>query len=115
MSRSPNCPLPDPPCPTVRLLVHVAQEPADAERVAERAAPQGDRRFRHLAQHLGGHDAGAVLRVAVTEVEPGPANLVVTVGEPGSDGWRQDYGVGERANDDQDRSQEEGSGQRGNN
>ncbi|MFE2094867.1 hypothetical protein [Streptomyces sp. NPDC059460] len=36
--------------------VHVSQEPADAEGVAERAAPQFDRLPLHLLQDLGGQN-----------------------------------------------------------
>ena len=56
--------------------VHVAQEPANAEGVAVRAAPQLGRRLLHPVQHVGGQDALTAFRAAITKMEPGPAQLV---------------------------------------
>ncbi len=51
--------------------VQVVQEPADAEAVAERAAPQRDRPLPHATQFRGGQHA-----VAVAELEARPAEQV---------------------------------------
>jgi hypothetical protein len=56
--------------------VDVAQEPADAESVTQRAASQRDGWLFHPMQHLGGQNLRVAFRPAVTEMEPGPAQLV---------------------------------------
>jgi hypothetical protein len=56
--------------------VHVAQEPADAEGVAQCAALQLDRRLLHLVQQLGGQDAVAAFCPVIAKMKPGPAQRV---------------------------------------
>ena len=65
-----------PAVPDRSNAVHVAQEPADADSVAQRAGSQRSSRLLHPLQHFGGQNLDTALRPAVTEMEPGPPKLV---------------------------------------
>ena len=80
--------------PDGAYAVHVAQEPRDAERIAERAAAQLDGRLLHPLQHLGGQHFLTGRRAAVTEVEHALpvracADLTAAAGSPETDHGRK--------------------------